>query len=142
MDMEFRFWDHDQGGWTILNGHISVENRNFQIFYLKPKDSKIRIEITQGIGHKDQDDKKIFVGDWIENKHKDGSGGLYLILHQGDKLIARTYMIDTKCYCDTCMDENKQVDCWTYEDLSLFYALHNPKIVGNMFEHPNLYKER
>lgn len=143
MDMEFRYWDADESHWTFVNGHFSINNRNFKIYTLEPRDSKKNIKITQAIGHKDIDGKKLFVGDWVEITDKDSDySDLFLILHDGQKLFVRRYMVDIKCHCENCRTNVKKSHCWTYEDLDLYYGLNNPKIVGNMFEHPNLYKER
>ena len=142
MDMEFRFWDNNLKCWTIIVGTVGIENRNFKILYLNPKSSERNVTITQAIGHKDIEDKKIFVGDWVEVMDDKNIKDLYLISHSGEKLFARRCMIDYRCYCEDCIDEDKQRNCWTYEDLDIYYALHNPKIVGNEFENPFLYMER
>lgn len=95
------------------------------------------IEITQDIDYKDKNKRKIFVGDWVFD---DEDKELYLVLFDGEKLFARRYITDYRCYCENCQSDNPKVYCWTHEDLDLYYALSsNAVVVGNMFEHPDLY---
>jgi len=134
----FRFWDWIKGEWTVINyGIISIEGH--PIFQFIKDCEKSPIEITHSIGETDINGKRIFVGDWVETT-SDYEKDLYLILNDGEKIFARRFIIDYRCQCEQCIDEDKVSNCWTYEDLDIYYALMNPKIVGNQFEHPNLHK--
>lgn len=136
-DKMFRFWDHTNGEWTIIErGVISIEK--FPIFQFMTGLDGNPIEVTQSIGFRDVNKNMIFVGDWVEIQ--DNGKDLYLICHDGMKYYARRYMIDYRCYCENCINDEVESDCWTYEDLDIYYALRNPKIVGTIFEDPELYK--
>lgn len=139
---EYRFWDLINNCWTTLEGEIlpPIDRYNHAIFcFIKAKE-KNSIEITEYIGKKDIDGKKIFVGDWVEEqKEKE----LFLIMYNGEKIFARRFYPDVKCHCDQCLgDSITNPTCWDYEDLDLFNAIYNVLIKGNIFENEKLYKEK
>lgn len=138
---EYRFWDLINNCWTTLSGELlpKIEKYNHAIFCFIKEGEPRSIEITEYIGHKDNNKKKIFVGDWVEDQ-KDKE--LFLIMYNGEKIFTRRFYQDIRCHCDNCINEDVDPSkmCYTYEDLDLRYAIYNVLVVGNIFENEEMYK--
>ena len=139
---EYRFWDLINNYWTTLEGEVlpPIDRYNHAIFCFIKDEEKNSIEITEYIGKKDNDGKKIFVGDWVEEQN---DKELFLILYNGEKIFARRFYPDVKCHCEQCLgDSIVNPTCWDYEDLELHNAIYNVLVVGNVFENETLYKKK
>lgn len=136
--IELRFWDEVRKKWTwIIAEKTESKDYPHPIMVLDGVDVHEKITISQCIDEYDIDGKKIFVGDWVKKVGID-QGEIFRIINNGEQYQVRRYMIDYRCQCDGCTSGN--YPCWTYEDLPLFYGTGNVKVIGNLFEDPELYR--
>ena len=138
MDMIFRFWDRIQNRWTVITSGQAIKRQDYNHLFVtfNTNDNLVESIIpTQSIGEKDKNGKKIFVGDWVHNKHDE----LFLIQHDGICIYAERWIPDYRCMGDCCT--NRKTSCWTSEVITPLYSvLIECEVVGNQFENPDLYK--
>ena len=138
MEMVFRFWDRLAKRWTVVTCGEPIKTTVYPFTYttFDHNDNLLKsIVPTQAIGENDKHGKKIFVGDWIHNKHDE----LYLIQHDGVCIYAERFIPDYRCMGECCADG--KIGCWTSESISPLYSvLADCEVVGNEFEHPELYQ--
>ena len=131
-----RFWSAIDRKWlsALEMSWMTVEENYTHPYMMLLKDEhSTDIHVTQSVD-KDKNDKLIFVGDYII--HDDGT--IFEICWDGEKILARQYIIDTKCYCEDC--QSGKYNCYTYEDLSIYLAIgKNVRVIGNIFEDRDLY---
>lgn len=120
---KFRVWEHD----------VKFMNDQVRITYNRFGDNKIFVEVTEGVGWKDVDEKYLMQSTGMFDKNKNE-------IYEGD-VVNITGIYDHKIMCEVV----EYCKRGAYYDVGSFmlgnFETHHIEIIGNIHEHPELLNQ-